>query len=78
VWNAVCWSVIIPAGRLTTGDSALYRHLWRSVLAFEGATAFQQRLTAAGFTNVGVGEMSGWQRGVAHTFTATRPDGEAT
>ncbi|GAA1521043.1 class I SAM-dependent methyltransferase [Kribbella lupini] len=74
VWNAVCWSVIIPAGRLATGDSTLYRHLWRSVLAFEGAAAFRQRLAGAGFTDVGVGQMSGWQRGVAHTFTGTRSE----
>lgn len=74
VWNAVCWSVIIPAGRIATGDSTLYRHLWRSVLAFEGADAFRQRLAGAGFTDVGVGPMSGWQRGVAHTFTATKSE----
>ena len=38
-WNAVCAAVIIPAGRLRTGDATLYRHLRRSVNAFDGAGA---------------------------------------
>ncbi|MGI9124195.1 MAG: class I SAM-dependent methyltransferase, partial [Mycobacterium sp.] len=52
IWNAVCWGIIIPAGRWQTGDSTLYRHLWRSVNEFDGAAAFQRRLTAAGFAGV--------------------------
>ena len=38
-WNAVCGAVIIPAGRLRSGDATLYRHLRRSVNAFDGASA---------------------------------------
>jgi ubiquinone/menaquinone biosynthesis C-methylase UbiE len=72
VWDAVCWSIIIPAGRLTTGDSRLYRHLWRSVQQFDGATAFAQRLNAAGFRDIAEHAMPGWQRGVVHTFTGVR------
>lgn len=75
VWHAVSWSVIIPAGRLATGDSALYRHLWRSVTTFDGVAAFTRRLRDSGFTDVQALPMGGWQRGVAHTFLATRPDG---
>ncbi|MGH3669897.1 MAG: class I SAM-dependent methyltransferase, partial [Pseudonocardiaceae bacterium] len=29
VWTAVCWSVIIPAGKVVTGRAGLYRYLWR-------------------------------------------------
>ncbi|KEI45868.1 class I SAM-dependent methyltransferase [Saccharopolyspora rectivirgula] len=77
VWSAVCWSIIIPAGSLLTGDSTLYRHLWRSVLSFDGAARFRRRLAEAGFTDVRSGTMTGWQRGVVHTFLATAPGREA-
>lgn len=73
VWHAVCWSVIIPAGRLLTGDAGLYRHLWHSVLAFDSAARFQERLARAGFVDVRSATMPGWQRDIVHTFLATRP-----
>ncbi|ADB32912.1 Methyltransferase type 11 [Kribbella flavida DSM 17836] len=79
VWNAVCWGIVIPAGRLGSGDAALYRHLRSSVNHFDGARSFQQRLVRAGFTEVSVAPMGGWQRGVAHTFLGTAPSaGEPT
>jgi ubiquinone/menaquinone biosynthesis C-methylase UbiE len=72
-WHAVCWSVIIPAGRLVSGDSGLYRYLWRSVLDFDGVEAFTGRLRRAGFARVRADTMNGWQRGIAHTFRAVKP-----
>lgn len=75
-WHAVCWSVIIPLGRMATGSWELYRHLWRSVATFDGAARFRDRLRDAGFTDVYSETMPGWQRDVVHTFLATRP-GEA-
>jgi ubiquinone/menaquinone biosynthesis C-methylase UbiE len=74
VWKAVCAAIIIPAGRLTTGDATLYRHLRDSVLTFDGVTGLENRLTAAGFTGVHTEPQSGWQRGVVHTFLATAPE----
>lgn len=73
IWNAVCWGVIIPLGRRQTGDSTLYRHLWRSVNTFDGAAAFQRRMVAAGFTGVHSETMSGWQRNIVHTFLGDAP-----
>ena len=73
MWNAVCWSVIIPSGRLATGDAALYRYLWRSVAGFDGVRRYRRRLSAAGFTGVHSETMTGWQRDVVHTFLATAP-----
>jgi ubiquinone/menaquinone biosynthesis C-methylase UbiE len=73
IWNAVNWSVIIPLGTLATRDPSLYTYLWRSVLRFDGATAFAQRLRRAGFADVARYDTSGWQRGIVHTFRATRP-----
>lgn len=73
IWNAVCWGIIIPSGWRQTRDTALYRHLWRSVNNFDGAAAFQRRLTAAGFSGVHSETMPGWQRDIVHTFLAEAP-----
>jgi ubiquinone/menaquinone biosynthesis C-methylase UbiE len=69
LWTAVCRGVIIPAGTLS-GDRALYHHLWRSVLAFDTAPVFTDRLTRAGFTAVRTAPVAGWQTGIVHTFLA--------
>jgi ubiquinone/menaquinone biosynthesis C-methylase UbiE len=73
VWNAVCAAIIIPAGRIRSGDASLYRYLRRSVNEFDGATAFQDRLRANGFTDVHAESMPGWQRNIVHTFLAKAP-----
>jgi ubiquinone/menaquinone biosynthesis C-methylase UbiE len=73
VWNAVCATIIIPAGRLRTGDAGLYRYLRRSVNDFDGAAAFRNRLAANGFTAVRSETVPGWQRNIVHTFTADAP-----
>ncbi|MGH3487964.1 MAG: FAD-dependent oxidoreductase [Actinopolymorphaceae bacterium] len=73
IWRAVSSAVIVPAGRLHSGDPTLYRYLRRSVLDFDGARAFSARLRRAGFTGVRVEPMSGWQRGIVHTFVGRRP-----
>lgn len=75
IWNAVSLGVIIPAGRLTSGSSDIYRYLRRSVLAFDGVAAFEQRVARAGFVDVRTLPMDGWQRGIVHTFVGRRPDG---
>lgn len=74
IWSAVCWGIVIPAGSAGRGGSALYRHLWRSVLDFDTAEGLRVRLARAGFEGVGVGMVGGWQRGIVHTFVAHRPE----
>ena len=74
VWHAVCWTVIIPAGRLLTGDAGLYRYLWRSALDFDEPGAFADRLRSAGFADVRTGTVSGWQKGIVHAFRGRRPE----
>ncbi|MFJ6852619.1 class I SAM-dependent methyltransferase [Streptomyces sp. NPDC091271] len=69
VWNTVCRGVIVPAGTLT-GDRALYHHLWRSVLAFDTAPAFERRIAKAGFPFVRTVPGGGWQTGIVHVFLA--------
>lgn len=73
VWNAVTLSVIIPGGLLTSGSTAIYRYLRRSVLEFDGVGMFEDRVRRAGFASVQTLPMDGWQRGVVHTFVGRRP-----
>jgi ubiquinone/menaquinone biosynthesis C-methylase UbiE len=73
IWNAVCTAIIIPSGRLRTGDASLYTYLRRSVNEFDGALEFRNRLRANGFVNVHSESMPGWQRNIVHTFLAEAP-----
>lgn len=73
VWNLVCAAIIIPAGRLRTGDASLYRYLRRSVNEFDGTREFCNRLRANGFDAVRSESMPGWQRNIVHTFLAEAP-----
>ena len=73
VWHAVCWSIIIPSGWRQTGDTTLYRHLWRSVVTFDGVRQFRHRLRDAGFAAVHSETMPGWETNIAHTFLGDAP-----
>ncbi|CAM3191100.1 ubiquinone biosynthesis methyltransferase UbiE [Mycobacterium intermedium] len=73
IWHAVCWGIIIPAGWLRTRNTTLYRHLWRSALAFDGAARFRQRLSDAGFDEVHSETMPGWEKDIVHTFVGKAP-----
>ncbi|SEH86896.1 Ubiquinone/menaquinone biosynthesis C-methylase UbiE [Mycolicibacterium rutilum] len=73
VWNAVCYAIIIPSGRIRSGDASLYRYLRRSVNRFDGAAGFRDRLQRTGFTAVRSETMPGWQRNIVHTFLAEAP-----
>jgi ubiquinone/menaquinone biosynthesis C-methylase UbiE len=73
VWNAVCWGIIIPSGWWRTRDATLYRHLWRSVLTFDGATRLRQRMRDAGLVAVHSETMPGWENHIAHTFLGDAP-----
>ena len=73
IWNAVTLGVIIPMGMVTARRSPIYRYLRRSVLEFDGVAAFEERLGRAGFVNVHTLPLGGWQRGIVHSFLASRP-----
>jgi ubiquinone/menaquinone biosynthesis C-methylase UbiE len=73
IWHAVCWGIIIPAGWWLTRNTTLYRHLWRSVLTFDGAARLRQRMSDAGFTAVGSETMPGWEHNIVHTFVGKAP-----
>jgi ubiquinone/menaquinone biosynthesis C-methylase UbiE len=76
-WTAVSWAIIIPMGKRATGNGDLYRYLWRSVLDFDGVSALTERMRTAGFGDVRVEPMTGWQRGIVHSFLGRRVDPEA-
>lgn len=76
VWTAVCWAVIIPMGRLRAGSDELYRYLWRSVLEFDGIGQLRERLARAGFEDVKVQTMPGWQQHIVHTILGRKPGGD--
>jgi ubiquinone/menaquinone biosynthesis C-methylase UbiE len=73
VWSLVCWSVVIPLSWLTSRQTRLYRYLWSSVRGFDAVQTFVDRLYAGGFVDVEVSTVTGWQRGILHTFRARRP-----
>jgi ubiquinone/menaquinone biosynthesis C-methylase UbiE len=73
LWSAVCWLAIIPLGWLTSPRSKLYRYLGRSVRSFDSVQTFVDRLYGAGFGDVEVRTVPGWQRGILHTFRARKP-----
>jgi ubiquinone/menaquinone biosynthesis C-methylase UbiE len=73
LWTAVCWLAIIPLGWLTSRRSRLYRYLWRSVRSFDSVQTFVDRLYGAGFVDVQVRTVPGWQRGILHTFRTRKP-----
>jgi ubiquinone/menaquinone biosynthesis C-methylase UbiE len=73
VWNLVARAVIIPAGRIRTGDGELYTYLRRSVNEFDGAARFRERLSHNGFVDVRSETVPGWQNGIVHTFLGRAP-----
>ena len=73
LWTAVCWLAIIPLGWLTSPRSRLYRYLWRSVRSFDSVQTFVDRLYGAGFVDVEVRTVRGWQHDILHTFRALKP-----
>ncbi|MEU0490453.1 class I SAM-dependent methyltransferase [Nocardiopsis sp. NPDC006139] len=75
VWTAVCRGVIIPAGRVLSGDGTLFRYLWRSVLDFDGRRALLERMRRAGLVSVASAPMPGWEYGITHTFAGMRREG---
>lgn len=77
IWSAVSWLVVIPLSFATSGQTVLYRYLWRSVRAFDSVQTFVDRLYAAGFVEVEVSTVPGWQQGILHTFRARKAKTQA-
>jgi hypothetical protein len=63
-------------GRLRAGSGELYRYLWRSVLEFDGVGELRERLNRAGFDDVRVQTVPGWQQHIVHTVLGRKPGGD--
>ena len=72
-WTAVCWGVIIPMAKLRTGSAEIYRYLWRSVHQFDGVRRLADRMRAAGFVDIRLQTVGGWQQHIVHTLLGRRP-----
>lgn len=72
IWTVVCWLIVIPLSILVGGSPVLYRYLWRSVREFDSPVVFMDRMAAAGFSDIATRTMTGWQRGILHTFVGRR------
>lgn len=72
VWNIVTLGIVIPLGLIFARTTKIFRYLRRSVLEFDSVTELEDRLRAAGFSSVRTKPMGGWQRGVVHSFLASR------
>lgn len=73
VWNLVTLSIVIPLGLIFARTTKIFRYLRRSVSEFDSVKALEDRLRKAGFADVRTETMDGWQRGVVHSFLASRP-----
>ena len=71
-WAAVSSAIIVPLSKVVAGDTTLFRYLRDSVWDFDGPGEFQSRLKRAGFGEVQMLAMTGWQRGLLHSFVAQR------
>ncbi len=72
LWSLVCWLIVVPLSAVTSRQTRLYRYLWRSVLDFDSVPQFAARIRRAGFTEVEVRTVPGWQHDILHTFRARK------
>ncbi len=72
-WNAVSLGIVLPLGVARSRHVALWRYLRRSVFDFDRIEPLRRRVLRAGFREVAIETMTGWQRGIVHTLVATRP-----
>lgn len=76
-WTAACWLDYLPRIRMRGRVPGMASYLWHSVLRFDSASTFKERLEVAGFTDVRVQTVGGWQEHVLHTFLGRKPEDEA-
>jgi ubiquinone/menaquinone biosynthesis C-methylase UbiE len=75
-WAAACWLDYLPRIRMRGRVPGMASFLWHSVRRFDSATMFKERLEVAGFTDVRVQTVGGWQEHVLYTFLGRKPEDE--
>ncbi|MEP7161161.1 MAG: class I SAM-dependent methyltransferase [Dermatophilaceae bacterium] len=72
-WSVLAWTIIIPLSAVLTRQPGLFIYLWRSVAQFETVEQIARALVSAGFEDVDIAAVRGWERFVVHTISARRP-----
>ncbi|MFR9801809.1 class I SAM-dependent methyltransferase [Pseudonocardia sp. RS010] len=75
-WTAACWLNYLPRIRMRGRVPGMASFLWQSVLRFDSARTFKERLEVAGFTDVRVQTVGGWQEHILHTFLGRKAEDE--
>ncbi|MEU7818810.1 methyltransferase [Pseudonocardia sp. NPDC049154] len=75
-WTAACWLDYLPRIRMRGRVPGMASYLWHSVLRFDSASMFKERLEVAGFTDVRVQTVGGWQEHILYTFLGRKPEDE--
>lgn len=73
-WSLASWSYLIPMARIRAGSAELQRYRTQRVRSTDGVQAMTHRMGRAGFEDVRVQTVPGWQQHVVHTFLGRRPD----
>ncbi|MET0191324.1 MAG: class I SAM-dependent methyltransferase [Pseudonocardia sediminis] len=73
-WSLASWSYLIPMARIRSGSAELQRYRTQRVHSTDGVEAMTHRMGRAGFEDVRVQTVPGWQQHVVHTFLGRRPD----
>ncbi len=73
-WSLASWGYLIPMARLRMGSTDLLRYRTHRVSTTDGVESMTHRMQRAGFEDVRVQTVSGWQQHVVYTFLGRRPD----
>lgn len=73
-WSVASWTYLIPMARIRSGSAELQRYRTARVRSADGVEAMTHRMGRAGFEDVRVQTVPGWQQHVVHTFLGRRPD----
>lgn len=73
-WAVASWTYLIPLARMRAGSADLQRYRTARVRAADGVEAMTHRMGRAGFEDVRVQTVPGWQQHMVYTFLGRRPD----
>lgn len=73
-WSLASWGYLIPMARLRMGSTDLLRYRTHRVSTTDGVESMTHHMQRAGFEDVRVQTVSGWQQHVVYTFLGRRPD----
>lgn len=72
-WAMASWGYLIPMARFRMGSTDLLRYRAHRVRTSDGVESMTHRMQRAGFEDVRVQTVPGWQQHVVYTFLGRRP-----